>query len=1425
MKGKSKITSTLLALILSVTMIVTYMPASMIAYAANEADVAAEIEQSDTGTDVVTDDVLDSSEEADEADPAVSESNEQEEDAADVVDGDGADVIGEDQVDSAEVIPEEETDAEAVTEVEPKRATKATKTGTVLAFSSDVHNKSNNTAANRLDTWIKRIVELRGGIDVMAFGGDMADANASSSSFWTLTEADMAKLTANNITGVYTTGNHEYSPGGYSASSTNATQQAYKINTQGAEGSNYRIYCLGSNSSSSSYANQVSSLQSYLDGVGNDKVIFIITHFPLHYYNSYRTTKNASDVIDVLNNAVTKGTEDTSDDRKIVFLWGHNHTEAPGETHYDEIFKPGDSLQYASGSSNTKTIQFYYAAAGCMSDSEYGTGSGAVEGKGLVVDINSKNQLKFTYYDENGNDVTEGGAFTEQDPVAATGISIDEITQTGDDGQPVVIESPTIEAGKRLQLSVTIEPADATNKDVTWSSSDPSIATVSSTGLVKGVSPGTATITASISDTAKRGTLTASIEVTITERTSEEQYYVIKIGDYALSSRTSSDRMTNTSGYEYYGLEGVEYSSAQAAPYKILWTLEPADGVENGFYIKSADGDYLSASYVRNSSSSSSYTGTLTLGNAEDIWIATSGLDAWEVEGSTLKSNNASHNANNDKEMFLADIEGDAGSNLFTVRSSSDSSVNRTSTLVEPEETLAKVSVTGITLNPTALSVEEGKTATITANVVPTNADDTTVTWTSSSPSVATVDTAGKVTGVAEGNTTITARTQDGDFTATCSVTVTPRTTPRYELTNSLEDGGEYLIVSTRSPGSAYALKNPGTSGTNIANASYKTSVTIQSDQTVYIETEDADVVWTATTNGSGFNLTNNGLYLEGSGGNVGVYSSLNNSDRSWSYSSGNQLQHLGGSSTYTLRYRSSSNYFQGTTTANNSYTVFLFKKLSNAAVTGIMLDKSTADVSINGTVQLTATVEPANAGNKEVSWGSSDTSVATVDNTGKVTGVAEGTATITATSAADPSISASCVVTVSDVHVDDVSISPSPANVSINNSVQLTANITPENASNKNVTWASSDSSIATVDNSGKVTGVSEGEATITVTTEDGGKIAICTVTVTKQKAYVIIIGDYALSTDSSGDELVNSGSGSQVYHYHGLAGVEYTAGSAATDNIRWFLEETEGGYYIKSQDGRYLNATYGTNSTGGSDGVLKLDETKDVWVLDGTLESWALNGSKLKSTNANKSLTHEETSNGNAINLFTVRSTGEETSLIEAGDPVAVTGVTVTPETAEVSAGQTVQLAATVSPENATNKGVEWSSGDNSVATVDETGKVTGVAEGTAVITATTVDGSYSASCTISVTEPAPAEGDRYEEVNSLEDGKEYILAVTKDDGSVYAINNPGSSPTNTLTLTVNTASGNTSAYIVTNESGVAWKYAASNKYCNYSGPLLNS
>lgn len=710
MKSKTSIKRALLSLMLSLSMVITYLPASMISYA--------------------TDD-----------DPeAVTYGAE----------NDGAETQGKGAEDDV----------------------------TVLAFSSDVHNggdksSRNDIAANRLQAWIQNVEKIYGDIEVMAFGGDMASYYVPEEDYWTYTQHAMDAVSAEVETGIYTTGNHEYNPGNLGGENSYDPQSKLKINTQVAEGSNYRIYCLGSMSSTSSYLEQVSSLASYLQGVDNDKPIFIITHFPLHYASS-RTTNGAANIIDVLNEAVTNGTNDPTDDKKIVFLWGHNHTNADrDETHYDEIFKPGDSFQYAKGSEN-KTIQFYYAAAGCMSDSEYSTGSNAVKGKGLIVEIDSKNLLRFTYYNESGIDVTEKGPFQETEPVAITGASIDEATAIGDDGQPVTVV-PTLKAGRSLQLHLTVEPSDATINTVNWYSSDTSVATVSSTGKVVGVDAGTATITAEVSDRVTGQPFTVSIDINVTERISEDRYYVIKIDNYALSSRASSDAMTNASGYEYYGLEGVEWSEENAAPYRILWKLEQAEGIEDGFYIKNADGEYLSASYVKNSSG---YTGTLRTGNERDVWIATSGLDEWELDGSTLKSSNASRNANNNKEMFLADISGNNGSNMFTVRSSSDSTVRKTSVLIEPEETLEPVKAENITLDPESLTVEAGKTSVIKANVTPEDADDPSVTWSSSDETVATVSN-GTVTGVSEGTATITATANSGEnVTASCEVTVTPPVIP-----------------------------------------------------------------------------------------------------------------------------------------------------------------------------------------------------------------------------------------------------------------------------------------------------------------------------------------------------------------------------------------------------------------------------------------------------------------------------------------------------------------------------------------------------------------------------------------------------------------------------------------------------------------------
>ena len=147
------------------------------------------------------------------------------------------------------------------------------------------------------------------------------------------------------------------------------------------------------------------------------------------------------------------------------------------------------------------------------------------------------------------------------------------------------------------------------------------------------------------------------------------------------------------------------------------------------------------------------------------------------------------------------------------------------------------------------------------------------------------------------------------------------------------------------------------------------------------------------------------------------------------------------------------------------------------------------------------ATVEPTNATNSAVTWASSDTSVATVDEKGLVTAKAAGTVKIKATAADSSLVSGEISITVKakTISVSSVSLDKNSLSLEKDGTATLKATVTPSNATNKNVSWASSNTSVATVDESGKVTAKGKGTAKITVKTEDGGKSAECTVTVTE--------------------------------------------------------------------------------------------------------------------------------------------------------------------------------------------------------------------------------------------------------------------------------------------------------------------------------------
>lgn len=174
---------------------------------------------------------------------------------------------------------------------------------------------------------------------------------------------------------------------------------------------------------------------------------------------------------------------------------------------------------------------------------------------------------------------------------------------------------------------------------------------------------------------------------------------------------------------------------------------------------------------------------------------------------------------------------------------------------------------------------------------------------------------------------------------------------------------------------------------------------------------------------------------------------------------------------------------------------VFIYTSVVVVPVAGITVSPTQKVIAPNTTFALTAAVAPANADNQNVNWTSSNTSVATVSATGVVTGVTFGTALITATTV-EGGFSASSTITVG-VPVTGVTVDPATHSMGVGATVTLTETIVPATATNKAVTWSSSNTAVATVSSTGVVTGVSAGTATITVTTADGAKTATSTITV----------------------------------------------------------------------------------------------------------------------------------------------------------------------------------------------------------------------------------------------------------------------------------------------------------------------------------------
>ena len=418
--------------------------------------------------------------------------------------------------------------------------------------------------------------------------------------------------------------------------------------------------------------------------------------------------------------------------------------------------------------------------------------------------------------------------------------------------------------------------------------------------------------------------------------------------------------------------------------------------------------------------------------------------------------------------------------------------------------------------------------------------------------------------------------------------------------------------------------------------------------------------------------------------------------------------------------------------------------------VTSVTLDKTDLTLDVNGTAKLNATVKPDDATTKTVTWKSDNEGVAIVDNNGNVTAKAAGTATITATVDGK---SASCKVTVNGqttVPVASVELNQTTLELIAGKEANLTATVKPDDATTKTVTWKSDNEGVAIVDNNGNVTAKAAGTATITATVD--GKSASCKVTVNGQTTVPVA----SVELNQTTLELI--------------AGKEATLTAtvkpddATNKTVTWSSNnetvatvDNNGKVTAKAAGEAIITAKAGDKTATCTVTVAKADVAVESVTLDKTsLDLKVGNNATLKATvepqNATNNTVTWSSSNPEFVTVangtVTAVSAGTATITVTTadGNHKATCTVTVIPKTVQVSGiqvqgsasvyvGGSTKLTATVTPTNATNQKVTWSSNNESVATVGTDGTVTAVSAGTATITVTTEDGQKTAACTVTV------------------------------------------------------------------------------------------
>ena len=898
-----------------------------------------------------------------------------------------------------------------------------------------------------------------------------------------------------------------------------------------------------------------------------------------------------------------------------------------------------------------------------------------------------------------------------------------------------------IDIDEKLTLKATIKPSDASNKSLKWASSNKKVVKVTSKGVLKPVSAGTATVTV----TTKDGGLKATCKVTVVKRV--KSVSLPKTLTVYLDEKAELDAVLTPAKPSNSDIKWKS-SKKKVATVSKKGVITPKKKGTTNITVTTDDGGLTATCKVTVKKKLKSFTLskkklTLDAGKTYTLKVTRKPSDA--TEGITFTSSNKKVATVSSKGVITAKGRGTA---TITAKSERGITVKCKVTVKQP--------VTSMYISKTSASVYMGESLTLSANVLPADANNQKFTWSSSDTSVVTVS-GGTVTPKKVGTAKVTVKSGNGK-TAVCTVTVKQHVTgiSVSKTALSLESGAAATLKVTVSPANAtekgYSFTTSDSkvaavsaSGVITAKAPGTATVTVTSKENNKKATCKVTVIERVV--GVEISKTAETLYINkyGEGDTLQLSATVepaNATNKKVTWTSSDSSVAKVSSSGLVTAVKSGVALITVTTADGKKTADCTVTVLQHA--TGITLGASEVTINIDGEMWLTATVEPADAFNKNVTWVPENPYIATVDEYGKLIGVNYGKTTVYAV-AADGGFEASCLVKV-NVPVTGITLDKTEVpSLYRGQQITLAPTVYPDSPNigeyiNREVIFTSSDESIATVDENGTVTATGAGEAVITATTADGGFEAVCRVTC------FIPVDEITAPAD---DVYIKIGE-----DYAQMLEIAVLPENASFPEVTW--EILSGSEYFTCEDGFITGLAKGSGrvkvmSTDNPEAVKEINvhivnrvERIDVEDFPITLNKGAegrIVYNMIPADAYNKRVTFASSDESvltvSEDGTVTAKGRGTATVTVTSEDEPevkAVCEITVKqlveeitfPEseyTVAIGEKKKINLIPAVLPENANETSLEWKSSDSSVATVSD-GVITGIRQGEVTITAMATD-----------------------------------------------------------------------------------------------------